>query len=135
MYYTSKSMQNNNKTNDTVTTLVNGMFFKDFLTPTKNFKIYKFNTIFEENNKKDIDIILSREKGYYEMFLYDDMSKINYQTGNISNNNNISFPNFTGYILNSNHYLISFSQYFQEFLKKSSSLHHTFLLWYQCYLS
>ena len=104
MYYTSKSMQNNNKTNDTVTTLVNGMFFKDFLTPTKNFKIYKFNTIFEENNKKDIDIILSREKGYYEMFLYDDISKINYQTGNISNNNNISFPNFTGYILNSNHY-------------------------------
>ena len=47
MYYTTKSTENIDVNNDIVSSLVNGIFVKDFLNPTKNFKIYKFGTNLE----------------------------------------------------------------------------------------
>ena len=103
MFYTSKSINKININNDTVTTLTNGVFLKDYLCDSKLFRTYKFKTNFEENNKKDISIIISPESGYYSMFLYDNQSKIVFS--NLSNSSNSSFINnqltFDGYFASS----------------------------------
>ena len=118
MYYTTKSTENIDVNNDIVSSLVNGIFVKDFLNPTKNFKIYKFDTNFEESNKKDIQIILSSERGSFKMFLYDDQSKIKYS--NDTNNNTFSINlNFNGFISSSNNYLSQIN------INKTSSYYKT----------
>jgi hypothetical protein len=98
MYYTTKSKDKIDVKNDTATFLVNGLFFRDYINPQKRFKIYRFNTNFLENDKKDISIVISPEKGYYDLYLYDDKSKIHYTTSSYGSNYSYVNYNFTGFI-------------------------------------
>ena len=98
MYYFSFSGTNND-TDKTITTLIEGIFTKDFiLNSGYKYKVYKIKTNFEESDKQDLNVALSVVRGYYNMYLYDDLSKIKI-------NNNNGFITFSGNVGESYSYL------------------------------